>query len=235
MRKSVVFIGLVAIIGLAGIASADSWAVNNAAAMGGTTWGFQITHTNAAPAAYVEDDTPASESIYRFTFLFNPGTITGATKNFRQAIMRGTGPNPRPGVGTCSANPAATPAVLQVWLYAVGGTGRTPTVQIYGKGNSCGDQSAKRVTLTPATAYRICGEWWTGASATGHVALAVVDPSAACPTHGGAGWQTSAGYSNNLVHLDMIRLGTPALNNFAAGEAVTMYFDEFASFRTLNP
>lgn len=233
MRKNMtVLVAVVGVLALAGSAAADSLSVTPAAAMGGTNYGLEVYHDNT-DQAYVQDDTPDGEVVYRFTFLYNT-SASGASSNFRQAIFRAWGPNPNPGAGLCPANPATVVPALQLWHYGIGGTGEVPTIQLWAKGNICGDQGARRINIPVATDVRICGEWWTGPTSTGGVGLAIVDPASACPPHGDPAYQTS-NFSNNLFAIDMVRMGTPATNAFGAGEAMTMYFDEFASFRTLAP
>jgi hypothetical protein len=234
MRKTAVLvIGLV--IGLAGIASADTLAVTPTAAMGGTTYGLEITHTNSDPS-YVQDNTPAAETIYRFTFLYNLASHSGSTANYRQLLFRAIGPNPFPGApsGLCPSDPAATIATMQVWLYMKGGTGNNPFIQGYVKGNQCGDNSNQSTAFTVATPKRICGEWWTGSGGTGGLGIALVDPAAACPAHGNAAYKV-INLTNNSTRIDTVRLGVPAINSFGANESDVYHFDEFASFRTLAP
>lgn len=232
MKKGMTMIAVVAALALVGSVSADSLAVNGTAAMGGTTYGLDLTHDNT-DQAYVQDDTPDGETMYRFTFLYNT-SATGASTNFRQAIFRAWGPNPAAGSGLCPANPAALVPSLQLWHYAIGGSGEVPTIQLWAKGNICGDQGAKRINIPVATDVRICGEWWTGGSSTGGVGLAIVDPGDACPAHGDPAYETS-NFSNHLLVIDMVRMGTPAVNAFGAGENMSMYFDEFESYRTMAP
>ncbi len=234
MRKTAVLvIGLV--IGLAGIASADTLAVTPTAAMGGTTYGLEIIHTNS-DTAYVQDNTPASETIYRFTYLFNLASHSGSTWNYRQSLFRAIGRNPFPGApsGLCPTDPAATIGTVQVWLYMKGGSGNVPFIQGYVRGNQCGEASNQSILFTQGTPVRICGEWWTGSGGTGGLGIALVDPSAACPAHGDPAYRV-IGSTNNLTRIDTVRLGVPATNSFGAGESDVYHFDEFASFRTLAP
>jgi hypothetical protein len=233
MKKvAVLCVGLV--LGFAGLASADSLTVNAAAAMGGTSYGLEVYHDNT-DRAYVQDNTPDFESTYRATFLFNVGDVTvGTPKNFRQSLFRAIGPNPNPGVGSCDTDPGFQYAVIQLWLYQTGGLGQFSNLQLWGKGNQCGDQGTVRIPLNNNQDYRVCIEYQTGAAGTGFVALAVTDPASACPVSGDPAW-VSVFFGNNLTSVDIIRLGTTATNTFGAGETCTFNYDEFASFRTLSP
>jgi len=232
MKKRTALLAIVVALALVGSASADSLSVNATAAMNGTSFGLQVNHDNTSQA-YVQDDTPNGETVYRFTFLYNT-SATGGSNNFRQAIFRAWGPNPAPGSGVCPVNPAALVPSIQLWHYAIGGTGEVPTIQLWSKGNWCGDQGSTRINIPVATDVRICGEWWTGPSNTGGVGLAIVSPGVACPSHGDPAYSTQS-FSNHLLVTDMVRMGTPATNSQGAGENMTMYFDEFASFRTMAP
>lgn len=221
------------VIGLvAGAASADSLAVNGTAAMEGD-YGMELTHDNSS-TAYVQDNTPEDETLYRGSFLFNAHSVTGHSINFRQVIFQGYGNNPNPGVGVCPANPDASVGSIRIWLFQTGGDGRFSSIQFYSRGNQCGERSTPRIPINNDQDYRICFEWSTGATNTGEIALAVVDPASSCPTSGDPAWVTST-ISNNLNDVDLVRMGTPALNNFGAGETATMYFDSFESYRTLTP
>lgn len=221
-------------LGIAGFASADSLAVTPAAALGGTNYGLEVFHDNTS-VAYVQDDTPDGETVYRFTFLMRPGDIIGASTNFRQVIFGGWGTNPNPGVGLCPTNPAEYVGSIRVFLFAWGGGGQLPAVQIWGRGNWCGDQGTQRINLNANQEYRICGEYWEGPGPSGGgVAIAAVDPASACPAHGNAAYLTS-NFNNIGTTVEFVRLGTPQLNGFGAGETTTLAFDEFASFRTYAP
>jgi|GEM_PF-2633170 len=232
MKKvAVLCVGLV--LGFAGLASADSLTVTAAAALGGTNYGLEVYHDNT-DRAYVQDDTPDSETVYRATFLFNLASVTGLSTNMRQVLFQTYGPNPNPGVGVCPADPAAQIGSLRLWLFQTGGNGSVSNLQLWGRGNQCGERSTTRIPINPGQDYRVCMEWTTGATNTGMLALAVVDPASACPSTGDPAWRTST-MTNNLTYTDFVRMGTPATNAFGAGEIMTFYFDEFASFRTLNP
>ena len=233
-KKLISMLAVVVALGMAGFATADSLSVTPAAALGGTNYGLEVYHDNT-DVDYVQDDTPAAESIYRFTFLLRPGDIIGASSNFRQVIFGGWGANPNPGVGVCPADPAASIGSIRVFLFAWGGGGQLPSVQIWGRGNWCGDQGTQRINLNANQEYRICGEYWEGTGANdGGVAIAAVDPASACPPHGDAAYLT-ANFNNFGTDVEFVRLGTPQVNGFGAGETTTMAFDEFASFRTLAP
>ncbi len=85
MKKTLLV--LMAVCMVASIAGADSLTVNSAAAMGGTgtacgggNCGLDVTHDNTS-AAYVRDDSPTAETIYRFEFLFDRHAISPVNDN----------------------------------------------------------------------------------------------------------------------------------------------------------
>lgn len=219
----------------AGVAMADSLAVNNAAAMGGTgtacsgsNCGLEVTHDNSS-IAYVQDSSPTDEGIYRATFLFNPASIT-TSANYRQTIFTAIGDNPNPNVGQCPG--AAFISSVRCFSYQTGGSGQNSSIQCFGRGNQCGEANVPRIAVTENDPVRVCIEYSTGNSLTGMFALAVVDDQASCPPSGDPAYNTRA-MTNGLTNVQLVRLGTPQTNNFGAGESSTFYFDEFESFRTL--
>lgn len=235
MKKGMTLIAIVAALALAGSAAADSLAVNATAAMGGTNFGLQVNHDNSS-ASYVQDNTPALETVYRFDFLFNVASMTGQTSNFRQEIVRVLGGNPNPGVGVCPVNPDALIGTVRVWLYQTGGGGANPSIQLWAKGNQCGDRGTLRIPISYNTDYRVCVEWQEGDAANTNGGVAVVAAGSACPTSGDPAWTyMTATLNSNNNDVDIIRMGTPSTNNFGAGESGVLYFDEFASYRTLTP
>ena len=219
----------------AGAAMADTLAVNNTAAMGGTgtacggsNCGLEITHDNA-DTAFVQDDSPAAESIYRATFLYNPASIT-TTANYRQTIFNAVGDNPNPGGGVCPGG--AFVSSFRCFGYQTGGAGQNSSVQCFVRGNQCGEAAVTRIGVTENDPVRVCVEWSTGNALSGMIALAVVDDQDPCPPTGDPAYNTR-NVTNGNTNVQFIRLGTSQTNGFGAGETASYYFDEFASFRTL--
>lgn len=241
MKKLICLTALACLVS-AGAAMGDSLSVTSTAAMGGVAdqtctgdampgpCGLQVFHDNSS-VAFVEDQSPQNETVYRASFLFNPNNISPGTK-LRQNIFRAIGPNPNPGVGSCDM--ANLKNVGRVFLMIYRPTGTNYAVFLQGLGNQCGERATLRVELEPATPKRICIEMEHGNALSGRLAIAQVDIANPCPTSGGAGWEERA-LSNGLTNIDRVRLGTPGTNNFGAGESGDMYFDEFESFRTLAP
>jgi hypothetical protein len=227
---------------VSGVALADSLSVTSTAAMGGVAdqtctgdgmpgpCGLEVFHDNSS-VAFVEDQSPQNETVYRASFLFNPNNISPGAK-LRQNIFRAIGPNPNPGVGSCDL--AGLKNVGRVFLLLYRPDGSRYAAFLQGIGNQCGERATLRVELEPDTPKRICVEMEFGNALSGRLAIAAVDIGDPCPTSGSGAWQ-ERDLSNGLTNVDRVRLGTPGTNNFGAGESGDMYFDEFESFRTLAP
>jgi hypothetical protein len=231
-----IFVLTAILLAVTGAAFADTLAVNNTAAMGGSgtacggsNCGLEVTHDNSS-VAYVEDLTPDNESIYRFNFLFNPASTTTSAQ-VRQTIFNVITANPNPNNGDCSGG--AFVSAMRGFYYRTGPGGINGSVLVYINGNLCGQRSVGlRIPLTDNDPVRICAEMETGNSNSGMGRVTVVDDAASCPPSGDPAYQERA-VSNGLIAVDRIRIGTPQTNNFGAGETMTLYFDEFESFRTL--
>ena len=238
MKKTLLI--LMAVCMVASIAGADTLTVNSAAAMGGTgtacgggNCGLDVLHDNTS-AAYVRDDSPTAETVYRFEYLFDPNAISPEVDNWRQAIFGAFGPNPRP---NNPGNPCPTSATVQlplmrVFLWLKGGSGQNYFVVGHLMGNQCGNRQVGNISIPDDGPVKICGELETGTPGRG--ALAVVGVGDACPATGDAAW-SERDVNNVETNVENARMGPLGTNNFAQGENGHLYFDEFASFRTLNP
>lgn len=232
MRGKVLIFTAILMLG-AGMAMADTLAVNNAAAMGGSgtacggsNCGLEVTHDNSS-RAYVEDTTPAEEETYRANFLFNPQSTT-TSSNFRQTIMTVTTLNP--GHANCAATTFTSMARL--FYYRTGGAGQNASILMTGNGNQCGERPIDgRISINDDEEVRICIEIETGNSLSGKARIAVVDAASSCPASGA--YPNERDLTNGNLAVNRIRMGTPQTNNFGAGETATLYFDEFESFRTI--
>ena len=137
-RRLAVLIG--AVFMFTGPAWANAIAVNNAAAMGssngtacgGSDCGMDVTHDNAS-MAFVQDNSPNNETVYRAEFLFNPVAVS-ATVNFRQPIFTALARVPNPGAGLCPANLVFTEAIRCFHYRVFGGT--TDALTCFVKGNA---------------------------------------------------------------------------------------------------
>lgn len=224
------------LLAVSGVAFADTLAVNNAAAMGGSgtacggsNCGLEVDHDNSS-VSYVEDLTPDAEGVYRFNYLFNPASTT-TTANVRQTVFNAITANPNPNVGDCPG--AAFVSAYRIFYYRTGGSGQNGSILAFINGNQCGQRSiGTRISVNDDEAVRICGEMETANGNNGMGRIAIVDAASSCPASGDPAYQERA-ISNGLIAVDRVRMGTPQTNGFGAGETMTLYFDEFESFRTL--
>lgn len=242
--KRIILIAAAGLLICAGAALGNSLSVTSAAAMGGVAQnncsgdgmpgpcGLAVFHDNTS-RAFVRDDSLTAETLYRASFLFNPNNLSQNLGGFRQVILDVRGDNPNVGVGNCPATPGITVAI-RVWLRLENFDGSIYRLQAEGRGNQCGKRSTPKFDIAADQPVRICLEHATGGGGTGFLAIAGVDPANPCPPSGDAAYR-SVNYSNQLVTLDHVRMGTPATNNFGVSQNGTMYFDEFESFRTLAP
>ena len=229
---------LVVIVGLALAATpamADNLTVNATAAMGGTNFGLEVFHDNSSPA-YVQDDTPSGETIYRFEFLYNPMALgsTGSVP-WAMTIFGAMGTNPRPASATSCPQAAHIPVFPARIFARYGGPGNTiPGVRMTVMTNFCGVLGSPVIYWAENVPKKICGFLQTGTPL--YAGVAVVDPGAACPADGDPAYSLVPAAGNNNEHaVEFARLGNLAVNPYGAGESGSFYVDEFASFRTLAP
>lgn len=236
---------LMVIVGLAlisGPAMADSLTVNATAAMNGTNYGLEVAHDNSS-VAYVQDDTPAGESIYRFSYLFDPNSVAGTgSGDWTMTLFGAMGPNPRPnnGANPCPLNANIPVFPMRVTLIATGAGSSTPVVRATMMSNICGVVGASAFVLSPSGPAKICGYFIQGVGpvpgpqSPGEVGIAVVGTGDACPSDGDPSYKTVS--TNNDEHnVTLARMGSLGTNGFGAGENGSVYYDEFESFRTLAP
>jgi len=222
-------------------ASADSLQVNNAAALAGS-FGLEVTHDNAS-IAYVQDDTPAGEKVYRAEFMIN---VASADLNpgeaMRQTIFVAIGNNPRPGVGLCHPTNAFIEAIRCFHRPINFGVGTRQGVLCWSRGDFCGERSVPENLwiddgpgggdVDQDGASKLCVEWESNSGTdAGKIRMGVVDDGASCST----ATLGEADVTNNDVTVEFVRLGTPQMNGFGMGENFTYYYDDFASFRTVSP
>lgn len=226
------------------VAAANDLQVNNAAAMAGSSTncsggpcGLQVNHDNSS-VAYVQDDSPNDEMVYRATWLFNPNSISPNAGNFRQTIFTAYDQNPNPGVGVCTG--AVWVEAIRCFAYFTGGIGQIANFQCFVRGNSCGERAAlspdERIQISMTDPSRVCVEWEVGPGTDGgRIAYWAGDAAQDCPSSGDAAWSERAVTNSLFTGIDFVRLGTPQTNFFGVGEDGAMYFDSFESYRTLTP
>ncbi|REJ72988.1 MAG: hypothetical protein DWQ36_10365 [Acidobacteria bacterium] len=227
----------------ASFAGADSLDVNATAALNGTTNGLEVIHDNTS-VAYVQDDTPNSETVYRFEFLYDPNQL-GLTSSaqFRFSLFGAYANNPRPNNpgNPCPLNPNIPVFPARVFAVFGGANSEYPGVRMTLMTNQCGIVGTAAQYFTTGgvpdnNPRKICGyiENSTTPAGAGEGGLAVVAVGAACPPHGDPAYSTAP--ANNFeIPTQFVRLGNLAINPFNAGENGSFYVDEFASFRTMAP
>ena len=241
MKRNVMMV-IVGLALVAGPAMADSLTVNASAAMNGTNFGLEVTHDNSS-LAYVQDDTPAAESIYRFDYLFDPNNIAATgSSDWTMTLFGAMGPNPRPNnpANPCPLNANIPVFPMRVTMIATGAGSATPVVRATMMSNICGVVGAQAFVLNQSGPVKICGYFKQGTGPVpgpqtpGSVGIAVVAAAAACPSDGDPAYKTVS--TNNDEHsVELARMGSLGMNGFGAGENGSVYFDEFESFRTLAP
>lgn len=211
------------VIGLvAGVASASSLAVTGAAALEGT-YGLAVTVNDDGTNAYVEDDTPAGETIYRATFLIDINNV------FNQSTADTNGNNFLTLAQATGDNPIAPPALFSsIRIYLMNRTVEPycrARVGVYSNINArllvapVGIDCSGTVSLTL--------EWTAGSAGTGLARLTSVSP--VIGTRVG-----ERNLSNHLTNVQRFRIGH-AVGTPPVTLAGTMYLDSFESYRTLAP
>lgn len=218
----------------AGPTMADTLSVNNPAAIEGS-FGLEVLHDNTS-AAYVQDDTPNSETVYRFSFLYNPQTVgsSGNGTPFAFTLFTALANNARP---SNPANPCPLNANFPVFPVRVfarfGGPGLTiPGVRLTMMNNFCGILGTPPVYWVENQARKVCGFVETGAP--GRAGLAVVPANDPCPPDGDPAYGVVSA-NNNELPVVAARLGNVATNPYGAAESGSYYLDSFESYSTLAP
>ncbi len=261
MKKRMILIAAGLLL-LAGSAMADSLMVTNAAAMGpgaavndcavalnpdGTDatpgdnepgpCGLEVVHDNTS-AAFVQDDSPNAETIYRFEFIYNPRSVgsSGNGTPFAFTMFTALADNARP---SNPGNPCPLAAHLPVFPARIfaryGGPGLTiPGVRMTIMTNFCGVLGSPVVYWVENEARKICAIVEIGAPGRG--ALAIVGENDTCPPDDDPAYAEVPGpFNNNELPVQGARLGNILPNPYGGGESGSYYLDEFASFRTLAP
>ena len=151
------------LLAFSGAAYGDSLSVTSTAAMGGVAQndcsgdnqpgpcGLEVFHDNSS-LAYVQDDSPADESVYRATFLYNPNNIQASTTEgpWRQMILKGIAPN----VNRNQFNCPDIAFINGFMLFDVhwGTVGANCSILAWAPGNVCGQQGTARRERRPSSA-----------------------------------------------------------------------------------
>ena len=215
MKKPMQVLTLIALLCLtAGAATAqNSIAVNNAAALNGTNFGLELSFDGSTSTAFVRDDSPNAESIYRASFWIDPnsaglaafdrfaaalGKDTSNRNVFRLQLQRGNQ------VGNYRLRLACLNNA-DVWKFARanGGSG--------GKALSIGDSPAQVLIET----------------------VMLNSNQGLCRMTVGSTVHINQGYQAGSQNINQMRMGLT--KSAGAGFSGSVFFDEFESFRTLAP
>ncbi len=259
MKKRMILIAAGLLL-LAGSAMADSLMVTNAAAMGpgaavndcavalnpdGTDatpgdnepgpCGLEVVHDNTS-VAFVQDDSPNDEVIYRFEFIYNPQSVgsSGNGNPFAFTIFTALAANARPNnpANPCPLNPNFPVFPARIFARYGGASLDIPGIRLTMMNNFCGIIGTPPVYWVENEPRKICATIETGAP--GSASVAVVGENDTCPPDGDPAYAVAVG-NNNEQPIIGARMGNIAVNPYGAGESGSYYLDEFASFRTLAP
>jgi hypothetical protein len=181
--------------------------------------GLEVTPPSATDT-FVQDDTPVSETVYRFSFQFDPNTYDMPSPSLQWVSEAYGFVGPTFGIAI-----RVMLRRLSTGVYDMRGRFFT---------NLRGARDTGTVTLGASPpAGRVCLEWSAGQSNTGRLAFAFVTPETSpCPGAGDPAWLEKF-TTNGFWTVDGIKLG--AARSTPGGVSGSMYFDDFQSFRTLAP
>ncbi|MBZ0114051.1 MAG: hypothetical protein K8J08_16425 [Thermoanaerobaculia bacterium] len=195
--------------------------VNNTAAMGGSgtacggsNCGLSLNLDGSTNLAFVEDQTPAAETIYRAEFMFDPNSLPMSAGDKFVILL------------TRRADFANS---LRLQFNLNGGNYRV-RLQVQKNNNEWADtrlngNSGPRFVDLVDGPNTISIEARFGNSAESYAAVTV-----------GAVTHYKDTYQSSSWSVDRVRMGGPRMNNATGGPFTgSVYFDEFASFRTLAP
>lgn len=192
--------------------------VSDTAAMEGEC-GLEILY--AGSTAFVQDNSPNNEKIYRASFLFDPSPANMPSPSVQTLLE---------GFGTIGPNFGVT---FRLQLYKNNHGAHRLFVLVFT------NQRAKRASGTfriglpgvPPDAGRVCFEWQAAGTNQGFARFAYVDQASSCPSDPGD--YITKFTTNEFWNLTGIKLGVARPP--AAAATGSMYFDSFESFRTLAP
>jgi hypothetical protein len=206
---------VVAVVALAGSAAAQNTVYADAsAAMNGTNYGLVLDLDGSSGNAFVEDQTPADETVYRASFWFDPNNLAmSPTDKFVIFLARHS----------------SFTNVLRLQLNYQNGSYRV-RLQVLKNNSAWADT---RLNDTDGARFITIGNeptWITVEAVFGDAATSLAQVTANGVTH----YKTT--YQSTLWSVDRIRMGGPRMGEAQGGPFNgTVYFDEFESFRTLAP
>ena len=207
-KSILVVVGIGLLASTAGAASLD---VIPAAALNGTNYGLEITMDGTTANAFVKDDTPAGESVYRAQFWFDVNTWDGIESDW-VFINRAT-------------DETLWYAPYQVLMVRKSGLWR---IWLRAQNNNGVVRFTNRINLQPGSPSLLQIEWEQGDTPgvlSGAATLTVIDGYA-------VGESVTTGLNNSTIVADSVTLGAMQPK---ATQTRTYYLDEFESYRTLAP
>jgi len=206
---------VVAIVALAGSAMAQNTVyADAAAAMNGTNFGMILDLDGTTSNAFVEDRTPADETVYRASFWLDPNTLpVGEADKFVIFLARHS----------------SFTNILRLQFNFRNGNYRV-RLQVLKNNNQWADCRLNGATGTRFITIGDEPTHITVESVFGDSTVALARVTANGVTHYKDTYQSAA------WSVDRIRMGGPRMPQAQGGPFVgDVYFDEFESFRTLAP
>ena len=213
MKRSKVFLATMLLAGLvAGGAHAASLDVNGTAALVGS-FGLEVQFAGDTQVAYVQDDTPANETVYRASFQMDPTNLNlGANDRF--TVLFGRDQDQSTGTLRLEMRRNATNRMrLMGAVKKNDGTFSVTNNPV--KWLVVGNQP---IGIMVEAVFEF------GASGGGSIKVTRLDTN---------GSTMNDGINNGNFNLDLVRFGAP--RDVDAGTTGSLYLDEFESFRTLAP
>jgi hypothetical protein len=208
-------IGVVAVLSASAATAANTLAVTNAAAIDGA-YGLEVSiDGSSSDLAYVEDNSPAGETVYRAQFWLdhnNPTMAIGDAVNIFRGVQD-TGDKKNILVKMKKGKDS------NIYIYA------------FCQNNAGGWVLANKGMLFKDKATGVMIEWQAATTAganDGFLKMYKVTISGGAVLKGQA-----TGINNDTKIVDTARMGLT--NAPAAGLAGTLYFDSFESYRTMAP
>ena len=206
---------VVALVAFAGAASAQNTVyADAAAAMNGTNFGLVLDLDGTTSNTFVEDQTPAAETVYRATFWFDPNTLPmGNTDKFVIFLGRHANNN----------------NIFRLQFNCLNGNYRV-RLQVKKNNNEWADT---RLLGTSGARFMNIGDQPTEITVEfvyGNATVSLARVTANGITHYKDTYQ-SANWA-----VSKVRMGGPRMASAQGGPFTgDVYFDEFSSFRTLAP
>ena len=206
---------VVALVAFAGAASAQNTVyADAAAAMNGTNFGLVLDLDGTTSNTFVEDQTPAAETVYRATFWFDPNTLPmGNTDKFVIFLGRHANNN----------------NIFRLQFNYLNGNYRV-RLQVKKNNNEWADT---RLLGTSGARFMNIGDQPTEITVEfvyGNATVSLARVTANGITHYKDTYQ-SANWA-----VSKVRMGGPRMASAQGGPFTgDVYFDEFSSFRTLAP